>query len=419
MIKECIACSGKFDIVEDDKVFYDKFKVPAPTHCPECRQKRRMAWRNERNLYKRKCDLCEKAIISNHHDKTPFPVYCNRCWWSDKWDATDYGRDYDFSRPFFEQFKELLNTVPRLNLGTSNNENCDYVNYANYSKDCYLSYGLHHSEKCYYCWRTHDCMGCFDSSQLNQCQYCLECIDCDNCYELSFGQLCQGCSSSYLLYNCRSCNDCFLCCNLVRKKYCILNEQYTQSEYENKIKELRRQPLEILWQQFEELKRRHPHKNLNVINCKDCYGDYLINSDNCINAFSGKECQDCRYTFLTEKAKDCMDCDITGWPAELCYEGTSNGVNAFMNRFSSICWTCSNICYCDSCFNSGDLFGCIGAAGKHFCILNKQYSEEEYKELTEMAISHMRKTKEWGEFFPMEISPFQYEETIAQEYYPR
>jgi len=30
----------------------------------------------------------------------------------------------------------------------------------------------------------------------------------------------------------------------------------------------------------------------------------------------------------------------------------------------------------------------------------------------------MRSTGEWGEFFPHELSPFGYNETVAQEYFP-
>ena len=30
----------------------------------------------------------------------------------------------------------------------------------------------------------------------------------------------------------------------------------------------------------------------------------------------------------------------------------------------------------------------------------------------------MRASGEWGEFFPIEISPFGYNETVAQEYFP-
>ena len=63
------------------------------------------------------------------------------------------------------------------------------------------------------------------------------------------------------------------------------------------------------------------------------------------------------------------------------------------------------------------LFGCVGLKKKQYCILNKQYTKEEYEVLVPKIIEHMKRTGEWGEFFPISISPFSYNETVAQEYY--
>ncbi|MBI4653308.1 hypothetical protein HY750_03585, partial [Candidatus Kuenenbacteria bacterium] len=115
-IKICQNCSRDFQIEPEDFLFYEKINVPAPTFCPECRHQRRLVPRNERSLYKRKCDLCQKEIIAIYNDKDPFPVYCYNCWWSDKWNPFDYGRDYDFLKSFFGQYKALQNVVPRLAL---------------------------------------------------------------------------------------------------------------------------------------------------------------------------------------------------------------------------------------------------------------------------------------------------------------
>jgi hypothetical protein len=55
---------------------------------------------------------------------------------------------------------------------------------------------------------------------------------------------------------------------------------------------------------------------------------------------------------------------------------------------------------------------------KIFCILNKQYTKEEYERLVPKIIAKMKADAEWGEFFPVELSPFAYNETVAQEYFP-
>lgn len=415
--RKCKSCGEKFEIADHDLEFYGRINVPSPTLCPIDRQKRRLAWRNEWNLYKGKCDKTGKQIISSYPPRNPFPVFEYDEWWKDDWDALDYGLEIDFNKPFFAQFKELLNKVPRMNISTGHNENCDYVNYTNYSKDCYLVFGCHASEKCFFSWRVHHSLGCYDCTQLTKCKYCYECVDCENCYELSFSQNCQNCTDSRYLYNCRSCEDCFLCCDLVHKKNCILNEQYSEEEYDKKLKEFEKFGFDELLKKLENLRLKLPQRALTTINCQNCVGDYLTNCKNCRDTFTALECEDCTYLFLGENTKDCFDCDMTGWPAELCYEGISTCVNAYANYFSSLCWSCHDIYYCDSCFNSHDLFGCIGLKKNEYCILNKQYSKEEYKKMILRLIERMKKTGEYGEFFPLELSPFKYTDSVANDYF--
>ncbi|MFH0928100.1 MAG: hypothetical protein V1821_01360, partial [bacterium] len=55
--KTCRSCQTQFTVAPEDFEFYTKMEVPAPLDCPDCRMQKRMAWRNERVLYRRKCDL--------------------------------------------------------------------------------------------------------------------------------------------------------------------------------------------------------------------------------------------------------------------------------------------------------------------------------------------------------------------------
>ena len=77
--KNCQNCKRPFTIEPEDFNFYEKVKVPPPTFCPECRLIRRMVYRNERALYKRKCDLCGQERILFLSQGTKFPVYCREC----------------------------------------------------------------------------------------------------------------------------------------------------------------------------------------------------------------------------------------------------------------------------------------------------------------------------------------------------
>ena len=104
----CQNCKKDFTIEPDDFGFYEKIKVPPPTFCPECRRQRRWAWRNNMSLYSRKCASCDKSVVSLYAPSSDITIYCNKCWWSDKWDAKTYGVDYDFSVNFFSQLRKII-----------------------------------------------------------------------------------------------------------------------------------------------------------------------------------------------------------------------------------------------------------------------------------------------------------------------
>ena len=138
-----------FTITDKDIEFYDKmspifnekkYQILTPTFCPDCRQQRRLTRRNERKLYKRNCDASGKQIISNYSEDKPYKIYDQKIWRSDKWDPMEYSQQYDFSKKFFQQFDELMKNVPQCSLTNFNNDNSDYANYMNDSKNCYLDF---------------------------------------------------------------------------------------------------------------------------------------------------------------------------------------------------------------------------------------------------------------------------------------
>src|SRR3989344_8567814 len=118
-IKICVNCKKDFTLEAEDFSFYEKIKVPPPTWCPKCQFIRRMVFRNENKLYHRTNNSPlsnDKKLISTYSEDKDAPVYDHNYWWGDGWDPYAYGREYDFSRPFFEQMKELIREVPQPNL---------------------------------------------------------------------------------------------------------------------------------------------------------------------------------------------------------------------------------------------------------------------------------------------------------------
>ena len=148
--KNCQNCKKDFVIGTDDFAFYEKMKVPAPTWCSECQFKRRLVFRNERTLYKRKESKEGKDVISMYSPEKPLIVYTHDYWWSDNWDSLGYGREYDFQKSFFVQFGQLMKEVPWSNLLNFNNVGSDYCNITTGNKNCYLVFGGDYNEDCAY-----------------------------------------------------------------------------------------------------------------------------------------------------------------------------------------------------------------------------------------------------------------------------
>jgi hypothetical protein len=108
-----------------------------------------------------------------------------------------------------------------------------------------------------------------------------------------------------------------------------------------------------------------------------------------------------------------------GFGAENCYFGTEVGDNASFLKFTRSCKEGSHhLDYCHLCMGSRECFGCYGLKNSEYCIFNKKYPEKEYKELKEKIIDQMKKNGEYGQFFPTKYSPFAYNETIANDYFP-
>jgi len=305
MKKTCTQCGAMFEITQKHREFYEElapligkksYALPLPANCPECRDRLRYTFRNERHLYRRTCDLCKKEVVSIYAPGKPYTVYCPQCFFSDRWSAESYGREYDFSRPFFEQFASLKHEVPRLGIDVLNNENSDYTNISISNKDCYLVFATVRSERCFHTRKVIQSRDCMDCGYSEEMELCYECTDCINCYQLLFSELCKDCSSSAFLFDCIGSQHCFLCSNLRNKRYCYLNQQLTRAEYEAKMQSLNRTSvLQTLKEKFQQLKRSSIHRASQNFQVENCVGNYLMNCKNCDHCFDTHNSEDCIY----------------------------------------------------------------------------------------------------------------------------
>ncbi len=431
--KNCQNCKKDFNIEPEDFLFYEKMKVPAPTFCPECRLVRRLIMRNERALYKRKCDLCEEDKIFVYPEDSNFKVYCHDCFHGDSWDAIGFGSTFDYLKTFFSQFIELYNSVPRV--GTVKQGfslNSEYTNRVTDLKNCYLIFASASDEDCLYGWSYWDCKNSMDCSNIVKSERCYWCTDCSNCNSLRFSQEWNSCIDSYFLLNCRNCQNCFGCTNLRNKNYCIFNEQYERDAYYEKLKEFdlsNKESFKKIKERIQKIFESSIVPYMVEIKSVDFSGNWINNSKNVKLSFGSYNVENGIYLFLINDSKDVMDYTYWGRSSELIYETTSVGIQCSNVRFSNESWSqLINAEYCHNCFSSSDLFGCVGLKNKKYCILNKQYTKEEYEELVPKIKQQMidkpftdkvGRIIKYGEFFPCDMTPFAYNETIAQEFFPK
>ena len=432
----CQNCKKDFIIEPNDFGFYEKIKVPPPTFCPECRRQRRWAWRNNMSLYSRKCELCGKSVVSLYSPDSDFTVYCNRCWWSDKWDPKNYAVDYDFSKPFFTQFRELIQKVPHISVVNDDgiaSLNCEYTHDWWFSKNCYMCFSGWYVENVMYSFfilagkYLVDCLVIRSPSE-----WMYECFISTKSYQLKYSQICLACIDSQFLYDCRDCQNCFMCFGLRNKKYYFQNKQYTKEGYEKILNEYRLDTfsgVEKAKKDFDVFLNKQFRRYTQNFQSLNSTGSFVSNSKNTKECFVVKNAENVKYSDFCgdsrSPTKDCYDVTLTGISSE-CYECVV-GDHSQLNLFAVFSVKSQDIKYCQHCHNCKYCFGCVGLRNVNYCIFNRQYTKEEYEKLAPKIIQHMsdvpyidkkRRVYKYGEFYPIELSPFGYNETYALEIVP-
>jgi len=431
--KVCKQCNADFVVEDEDLKFLDKvspefggkkYNIPSPTLCSHCRLQRRLAWRNVRSLYRRKSDLTGRDLVSLFAPNSPFKTYHISEINSDNFDAIAYGQDYDLNSRFFDQWRELQLKVPRAHASVDldSMENSEFVNLAISAKNDYMCFGVARVEDSYFCdsvWDSQKCMDCYFCSS---CENSYQLVDCKNIYQGYYCRNCDNCREIILSIDLIGCQNCFGCAGLRNKQYCLNNIQLSKEDYEKKVAaiKLNKESLVVEEIKLREIYVKLPQRYTRNFNVENSSGDFLANCRNCRYSFDLNGAENSHYcNTVLNGVRDNMDVAFSADSIELGYEGIITSMNAYLVRFSAICFPGDrNIMYCDSCSHSSNLFGCVGLKRKQYCILNKQYSREEYETLVPKIIEKMMASGEWGEFFPLNCAPYAYNETTANEWYP-
>lgn len=427
MQKQCKECARSFVVSEAEiamivrltpMIAGSAMTLPTPEHCPECRQQRRTAFRNDSHYYKNTCSSCKKQVISIYEPTTHFPVLCHACFWSDEHNALSYGRPFDTSKTFAEQFDALKKVVPRLCIFSTQSENADYTVHSSRNKNCYMCSSIIDNENIYFSdfvFTSKDSIDCFSCDKMELCSYC---SFSEGCYNCDWLKLCFNLTDAMFCIDCKGGSRLLGCVGRRNAKNEILNTPVSDAEFEETKKKLLTSSsfrLSFI-EKREALRLSIPVPHLWEIGSELCTGNYLFHSKNVQYGYNTKYFEDCMYAFEGHRNTDCCDIMRSG-DGELLYDCT-NAIDLKRSAFCNLTYQSDEMLYCDNCHSSSQCFGCFGIKKGKYCIFNMQYSKEDYENRVPMIIDHMRKTGEWGRFPTPAISSFGYNESKAFEWYP-
>lgn len=300
---------------------------------------------------------------------------------------------------FFQEFKNIFYSSPRNAINSRSSENCDYGDYIFRSKNTYLSYFLSECEDSYYSQYLSKCRDCVDCEHVAVGELCYDCVDCTGIYNSSFMQDCHNCSNCEFCFDCINCKDCFGCFGLRHKEFCVFNKPYTEAVYRQKMAIFKKQApekiLEVLRPEFE----KHPRLYARQLKGgENAYGDYIYFSKNCFQCFNVRDVENCAYVSEVANPEagtgNCVDCDYSN-ALESCYE--CYDVTGCTNcNFLLSCGFCNDSEYMRNCYNCQNCFGCVYLMNKQYCILNRQFTREEYVVALKKIKTDLKTTKIYG-----------------------
>lgn len=345
--------------------------------------------------------------------------------------------EYDPSRPFLEQMQELARKTPYSALTSlyTSLKNSDYSNALAWSKDCSFVFWADFCENVYNSSLLNtlknsvDCLRGFDSD------LCYESIGFEKCYRTFYSEECDNCVDVWFSRNCYNCTNCIGCANVRGESYCIFNVKYSREEYMARVASMRldtRAGIDAVYQQADAFWLSRPYREyhgspLNVA----VSGEYVYESKNSHEMYLANGAEDCKWAeFITvHSAKDCRDYSGWGNNASEIYEAVTVGENANSVMFALECWPdVMNLEYCIWNTAGKNNFGCVNLKRKQHCILNKEYTKEQFEILRAQIVEDMKvrpyidaqgRAVPYGEFFPHELSNFPYNKSNAMRFFPK
>lgn len=326
---------------------------------------------------------------------------------------TQHGLAYDFDSSFFQNYAKLTQQTPfPARMIDPGSENSDFAEAVRRSKNIYLSHiVIHECENILYTFYTQDRVRNVLNSVLVR-------DGCDNVYQSSgvirwfnifYSRYIVNCSNVWFSSNLMGCQECLFCDNLENQSYCIDNKPVDKAVYLAKKKEILSDPAKFFAYYMQV---NLVSKNFNSHNIK---GQFCIDSNNVENGYFWYRVQDARNIFFVGHKEGRHNVLDTFCSDEVGYGDMFGCVNIGRanNVYLCDCIVWQSLYYCFNCWECSYCLGCSWLKNKSFCILNKEYSKEDWYVLANKIFAQMESDWILWAYFPASTNPLYFNDTAA------
>ena len=392
-MKTCRRCWKKFEISAEERRLLKKFKfkiwdfktdIGEPELCPDCRSRNLFMFRNERFFYKNFCSICGKPVVSIFSPYLNFKVVCKEC--EKKVNNDDYFLDYKKWK-FFNQIRELLSKVYLPANFWWNVSWWVFYNHVTNSENIFFSYSVTKSNNVFNSWRVINSKNVKDSILVYDSENVLDSIGIVD----SKNVVCS--------FDVTGSKEVYFSVWVKNKEYVFFNEDFSnrKDEFEKLKRKLKSYNFYLKYKKkFDKLLTTYKIKNVDKFVTKDVVNSmfvyFMTNCQFMYNVF---------YDDFSKKVYNTISSDTN-----------VNVICSFGVYFSKYTFYCIF-----SQWLKYSLWS-IWLENKKFTILNKEYNLEDWTKVVLEIIDELKTKKMWWKFFYPFISPYPYNDSIAQDFYP-
>jgi hypothetical protein len=377
----CALTGEKWLMTDEEIGWYRKFSVPPSKYSPLNRMRIMHGYFIMYNIFYNKHADTGRLMLATIPPASGFRVLEDKEW--HERDFLEKGVPLDENKKFFDQLFDLHLSVPlpaHDNIVQPENS-IAFISFSD--QDSYFVMASR-SKGCFYSSNAFDCE---DSSEIvmgTGVKESYNVLNSSGLFRCQFVRDSHNCQNSYFLFDCRDCEKCFGAVNQRHKKYLWFNEQLSEEEFNRRLSKvdlssyIEQEKYKEQFRRFIKEKAIWPENN--NLHTENSTGEYLENTTDaceCYHVRGGSRNIDHVTWCLGAPSSDCAYCGGATAATDCYYSvGVTNCHRAFFNL--NIVTGCQNVEYCTRCFDCENCFGCVGLKRKKFCLLNKQYSEDDY-----------------------------------------